>query len=89
VPFPETRIACGLPTPSLTRVIAADRAPAADGAKVTTKEQVAPGEMLPLQVDALAANSVGLLLLTLEIVTTVPPALDKVKVLAVPAAPTV
>jgi len=89
VPFPVTRSTCGLPTPSLTMVIAAERAPVVDGAKVTTKEQVTPGDRLPLQVDVPVANSDGLLLPTLDIVTTVPPALDRVKVLAVPAAPTV
>ena len=54
----------------------------ADGAKVTAKEHVPPGARLPVQVDALIANSAALSLTTFEIVTGVPPALDSVNVFA-------
>jgi hypothetical protein len=70
-------------------VIAADRAPAADGLNVTAKEQLAPGAMLPMQEDALVANSAGLLVLTLEIMTIDPPVLDTDNVCAALATPTV
>jgi len=89
VPVPLRAIDCGLPVPVLVMVIDDERAPAADGVKVTLKLQLAPAATLPAHVDALSANSAALVLATDEIVTAAPPVLVSVNAcgeLAVPTA---
>ena len=89
VPVPEMAIACGLPVPELAMVIDEDRGPAAEAVKVTLKLQLAPGAMLPAQVDPPIANSAALLLLTEVKATAVPPVLLSVNTCGAPPTPTV
>ena len=88
-PVPDTAIACGLPVPVLVTVTDAERAPAADGVKVTLKLQLAPAATLPAQVEPEIANSAALLLATEETLTAVPPVLLSENTCGGPAAPTV
>ena len=89
MPVPVTAIDCGLPTPELVTVIRVERAPAADGVKVTLKLQLAPAPMLPAHVEPPIVNSAALLLATDEIVTALPPVLVSVNDCGALAEPTV
>ena len=82
-------IACGLPVPELVIETEVERGPAAVAVNVTLKLQLAPGAMLPEQVDPPIANSAALLLLTEAMATAVPPVLLRVNDCGAPPTPTV
>ena len=86
-PLPLTASVCGLPAPLLVTVIVALRVPVAAGVKVIVSAQLAPGATV-VQVPAEAANSVGTLLATPEIVTGLPPTLVTGTFSGAPAVPT-
>jgi hypothetical protein len=86
-PVPFAFTACGLPVPLLTTVIAALRVPAAPGVNVKLNEQPAPA-LTVAHVDDVMANSDGLLLLTLDTFTAVPPTLVTVTLRAELVVPT-
>jgi hypothetical protein len=87
VPVPLTLIDCGLPVPVLMTDTDPVRAPAAPGLKERLTEQFAPA-LTVVHVEPATANSDGLLLLTLDTETAVPPVLVIVTLLAALVVPT-
>src|SRR6478609_9623383 len=79
MPLPLATKLCGLPAPLLTIEIDDVRAPVVLGLKTTPKKQLPPaGTVTPEQLLLTSRNSARFELVTLEIVTGLPPTFDSV-----------